>query len=92
MAISKLITNSSNQSHTTHPEHGSSKLENITSVNDSAHPTTRPLENTLNPKCMTIQDWVDTQSQDKIISEIALLFKSKKLCCCKINENEKKMR
>ena len=67
VAISKAITNSSNQSHMTHPEQGSSKLESITSVDDSDHLTTRPLENKLNPKCMTIQDWVDAQSKDKII-------------------------
>ena len=73
----------------THPEHGSSELKNITSVDDSDHLTTGLLENKLNPKCMTIQDWVDVQSKDKIISKIVLLFKSKKLCCCKINENDK---
>ena len=63
-AITKAITNSSDQSHLTHLEQGSSELENITSVDNSDHLTTRPLENKLNPKCMTIQDWVDAQSRD----------------------------
>ena len=38
---------------------------------------------------MTIQDWVDAQSKDKIISEIVLLFKSRKLYNHKINEKDK---
>ena len=80
VAISKAITNSSNQSCSTHPEQGLSKLESITSRDDSDHLTTGSLENKLNPKCMTIQDWVDAQSKDKIIGEIVLLFKSRKLC------------
>ena len=49
----------------TPPEQGSSKLESITSADDSNHLTTGPLENKLNPKCMTIQDWVDAQSKEK---------------------------
>ena len=89
VAISKDITNSSDQSCTTHLEQGSSKLESITSADDSDHLTTGPLENKLNPKCMTIQDLVDAHSEDMIISETVLLFKSKKLCSCKINGNEK---
>ena len=38
---------------------------------------------------MTIQNWVDDQSKDKMIGEIVLLFKARKLCSCKINENDK---
>ena len=38
---------------------------------------------------MTIQDWVEAKSKNKIISEIAHLFKSKKPCCHKIGTNEK---
>ena len=89
MAISKYITNTSDQNHTTCPKQGSSELKSIKGVNDSDHPTTGPLENNLNPKYMTIQDWVDAQFKDKIISEIVLLFKSRKLCSHKINENDK---
>ena len=70
-------------------EQGLSELVNITSVDDSDHLATGLLENKLNPKCMTIQDWVDAQSKDKIIGDIVLLFKSRELCSCKINENEK---
>ena len=73
----------------THPEHRSSELENIKSVDDSDHLTIGLLENKLNPKCMTIPDWVNAQSKDKIISEIGLLLRFKKLCCHKINKNDK---
>ena len=55
-ASSKGITNSSNKNHMTHLEQESSTLESITSVDDSDHLTTGPLENKLIPKCMTIQD------------------------------------
>ena len=34
---------------------------------------------------MTIKDWAEAQSKDKIISEIVHLFKSKKLSCHKIS-------
>ena len=83
-AISKAITWSSNQSsHDTCPEHGSSEVRKVVNTDDSSCLTTDgQLENKLNPKCMTIQDWVEAQSKDKIISEIVHLFKSKKLCCC----------
>ena len=89
VAISKAITNSSNQSCITCLEQGLSKLESMTSVDDSDCVTIRLLENKLNPQFMTIQDWVDAQSKDKIVSEIVLLFKFKKLCSHKINENDK---
>ena len=72
-----------------HPEQGSSELESIISADDFDCLTNRPLENKLNPKCMTIQDWVDAQLKDKIIGEIVLLSKSRKLCSHKINENDK---
>ena len=88
-AISKAITNLSDQGCATCLKQGLSGLESITSVDDSDHPIIGLLENKLNPKCMTIQDWVDTQSKDKIIDEIVLLFKSQKLCSHKINENYK---
>ena len=59
MVVNNAITRSFNQSHTTCPEHGSSELENISNMDDSDHPATRWLENKLNQKCMTIQDWVE---------------------------------
>ena len=79
-AISKAIMWLSNQSHMTHLEYGSPELEKELKGDDLDHPATRQLEKILNPKCMTIQDWVEAQSKDKIISEIFQLFKSKKLC------------
>ena len=66
----------------THPEPGSSELETVLNVDDSdcLALASRQLEKKLNPKCMTIQDWVEAQSKDKIIGEIVHLLKSKKLC------------
>ena len=87
MAISKAITQSSNQSHPMHLEHGSSKVKKVVRTDHSNCPTARQLEDKLNPKCMTIQDWVEAQSKDKIIGEIVQLFKSK-LCCHKISEGD----
>ena len=87
-AISKAITRAPNQSHMTCSEHGSSELEKVVNVDESDHLATGQLENKLNPKYMTIQDWVEAQSKDKIISEIVHLFRSKKLCCHKINTND----
>ena len=83
-AISKAITQSSNQSSVTCLEHGSTKMERV--VNEDDCDLT---EKKLNPKCMTIQDWVEVQAKDKIFSEIVHLFKSKKLCGCKISTNDK---
>ena len=50
--------------------------------------TTGPLEDQLNPKCMTKQDWVEAQSKDKTIGEIIQLFKTKELYCRKVNETD----
>ena len=58
VAVNKAITRMFNQSHTTHLEHGLSELENISNVDDSDHMATGQLKNKLNPKCMTIQDWI----------------------------------
>ena len=66
-AISKAITRLSNPSHMTHHEPLSSELETVLHANDSDHlaPATRQVENKLNPKYMTIQDWVEAQSKEK---------------------------
>ena len=69
-------------------EHGPSELEKVLIADDSDCPATRQLENKLNPKCMTINDWVEAQSKDKIISKIVHLFKPKKLCCHKISTHD----
>ena len=59
----------------THLEHRSPELEKVVNADDSDHLATRQLENKLNPKCMTMQDWVEVQSKDKIMSKIIHLFK-----------------
>ena len=79
MAISKAITWPSNQSHLTHPENRLSKAREAVNMDDSSCLTARQLEGKLNLKGMSIQDWVEAQSKDKIIGEIIHLFKSKKL-------------
>ena len=88
MAINKAITISSNQSHMKCLEHGSSELEKILTVDNSDHLETRQFENKLNPNCMTMQDWVEAQSKDKIIDKIVHLFKSKDLYCHKISTSD----
>ena len=57
-------------------------------ADDSDHLATGQLENKLNPKCMTIQDWIEAHSKDKRVSKIVYIFMSKKLCCCKISTND----
>ena len=52
-------------------------MENVLNADDCDHLATRQLENKMNPKCMIIQDWVEAQSKDKIISEIVHLFSSR---------------
>ena len=77
-AISKAITRSSGQSHLIHPEPELSISGASTKLDESGH-----LE--MNPKCMTKQDWVEVQSQDKTINEIIQLFKTKEMYCRKGN-------
>ena len=61
IAISKVITRSSGQSHMTHPEPESSVLQTVSKVDNSDHPAlaSRWSGDKLNPKCMTKQDWVE---------------------------------
>ena len=91
IASNKAITTSSNQSHTTCPQHKSSKLKTMSKADDSEGLGLASGESgdRLNPKCMTKQDRVEAQSKDKMIGEIIHLFKSKKLHCGKINEIDK---
>ena len=77
-AISKAITQSSNQSHMTCPEHEPPTTGKVVNADDSGCLTTGKLENKLNPRVMTTQDLVEAQSKDKIISKIVHLFKPKK--------------
>ena len=70
IAISKAITRSSDQSHMTCLEHELSMLKTVSKADDSDHLalTSRQSGDKLNPKCMTMQDWVE--SKGKTISEI----------------------
>ena len=94
IAISKVITRLSNQSHMTQLEHESSVRKTVPKADNSDHPAlaSRQSGDKLNPKCMTKQDWVEAQSKDKTISEIMHLFKTKKLYCCKITEIDHEMK
>ena len=62
--ISKAITQSSGQSHPTHLESELSKLKPVLKPDDSSHPGV-DTGYSLNPKCMTISDWIEAQSQEK---------------------------
>ena len=60
IVISKAITRSSHQSHTTCLEPESSVFQTESKVDDSDCPAlSGPSEDKLNPKCMTKQDWVE---------------------------------
>ena len=88
-AVSKVITRLFRQSHLTHPELESSIPGVVTEPDDSSLPeiATDPLEDQLNPQCMTKEDWVEAQSRDKTLSEIIHLFKNKGVK--KVNETDK---
>ena len=88
IVISKAITRSSNQSCMTCLEPESSVLQSVSKTNDSdcLGLASGQSEDKLNPKCMTKQDCMEAQSEDKTIGEIICLFKTKKLYCRKINE------
>ena len=90
-AISKAITRLSRQSHLTCLEPESSVLGAVTQLDESSNPemANGPLEDQLNLKCMTKQDWVETQFKDTTIGEIIHLFKTKKLYCRKAKETDK---
>ena len=85
MTISKTITWLSDQRHL---EERSSEARKVVNADDSSCLTARQLEDKLNPKCMSMQDWIEAQSKDKIIGEVVQLFKSKKLCHCKISKSD----
>ena len=89
-AISKAITRSSGQSCLTCLKPISSVMEAVTKPDDSSHPevTTGPLEDQLNPKCMTKQDWVEGQSKNQTIGKIIHLFKTKELYCRNVNDTD----
>ena len=67
--VNKTITRSSRQGHLTCPEPESSVSKTVSTLDDSSC-----LEvdtgHSLNPKCVTISDWIEAQSEDKTIGEI----------------------
>ena len=63
--VYKSITWSSRQSHLTCPETESFPSETESKLGDSSH-----LDPLLNPKCVTVSDWIEAQSKDKIVGDI----------------------
>ena len=51
----------------------------MTKLDESSHPegVTGPLEDQLNLKCMTKQDWVESQSKDQTFGKIIHLLKQR---------------
>ena len=84
--ISKVIIQSSRQSHLTHPEAKSFALQ----MDDHNHPG-NDQDPSLNPRCMTTLDWVEAQSKDKIICKVICLYKSKELQCQKGKETDSQL-
>ena len=82
-AISKVITWSSRQSHPTCLEAASFALQ----MDDSSH-LRKDQDPSMNPRCMTILDWVEAQSKDKTIGKVIHLYKSKELQCQKGKETD----
>ena len=67
--VNKAITRSSRQGHSTCLEPESSILKITSNLDDSSCPevdTGHPL----NPKCMTVSDWIEAQPKDKTIGKI----------------------
>ena len=58
----------------THPDAESFTSETESKLGDSSHP-----DPSLNPKCMTMSDWIETQSKDKIGGNSIQTYKAKEL-------------
>ena len=67
--VSKAITQSSRQSHSTCLESESSISKTVSKLDDSWHLGV-DTDSPLNPKCITTLDWVEAQSKDKTIGKI----------------------
>ena len=67
--ICKAITQSSGQSHLTHPETESFVSEVESKLGDSSCLAVNE-DSSLNSKCMTMSDWIEAQSKDKIVGDI----------------------
>ena len=76
--VSTAITWSSRQSHPTCLETKSFITETESKPDDSSHPVVDE-DLSLNPKYVTRADWIEAQSQDKIIGEIIQMLKAKEL-------------
>ena len=61
-----------------HPETKSFVTETASKLDDSSHPEVNE-DLSWNPNCMTMLDWIEAQSQDKIIGKIIQMFKAKEL-------------
>ena len=78
--VSKAITQSSGQSHPTHPEDEPLALKAVSKLDNPSH-LGNDLDPSLNTKCMTTSDWVEAQSQGENVGEIICLFKTNELQC-----------
>ena len=85
--ISNAITQSSGQNHPTHLESELSELNTVSNPDNSSHPGF-DTGHSLNPKCMTISDWIEAQSQDKTIGAVIRLFKVEEFQCQKGKETD----
>ena len=72
--ICKSITQSSEQSCLIHLETDSLPSETESKPVNSSHP-----DPSLNPKYMTMLDWIETQFKDKFVGDIIKMYKAKEL-------------
>ena len=70
--VCKAITWSSRQSCLTHLETESFVSKTESKSDNSSHP-----DPSLNPKCRTMLDWIEAQSEDKIVGDIIKMYKAK---------------
>ena len=83
----KAITQSPGQSNLTYPETESFVSETESKLGDSSCP--RAMDNpVLNLKCMTMSNWIEAQSKDKIIGDIIKMYKAKELQKGKETDNQ----
>ena len=76
--VCKTITLLSGQSHLMHPETESCASETEPKLGDSSHP--RAIDDpALNLRCMTMSDWIEAQSKDRIVGDIIKMYKAKEL-------------
>ena len=81
--VCKTITQSSGQSCLTHPETELFVSETESKSGNSSHP-----DPSLNLKCMTMSDWIEAQSEDRIVGDIIKMYRAKELQYQKGKETE----